>query len=452
MQAGVLGVTPEMIKTREGIDQIMGRFEFLVNRVVGNSEGLNRVWRLETVAKMMNLSREEVSGMTRALELHRTQQVKELTLQQLYAQQVFNLNQGVSRLINSLSAVLQMGLYPFVAVLSAAINWLAGLIQKLVDWKGTVYVAFGVVTVAGIVLVKKLWGVALAFKAVAIAVKEATDRLVANAAAQLASRGAGAGIPGGPAGGAGGLSGAIQWLLTPFKNTWHEWALAGRKIAAYFALARAGVIGSGSATAMAFKAIGALFSPTVILIGILAGIGVIVATLFWIRRTLKDSTDEAARVNRALSQRTQSLEQSYLQKLYVAQRAGNSDEAAKQLALMMQMVAVDMRNQRKTPAEINARMEELLATGEEEMRRGRYTTMFTSKEMNEGNPDLAAYDKTAADDRKKLVRVAEKTQELIKKGLIDDKASDDSMRERYDSLLLRVARDISLMDRPLPSH
>lgn len=446
MQAGLLGVTPEMIATGQGIDQIMGRFESLVDRVVGNSEGLNRVWRLDMVAKMMNLSSREVSDMVRALELKRGVDIKELTLQELYARQVDNLNQGVTRLLNSLSALLQQGLYPFVRALSWVVNTLATVIQKLADWRGAVYVAFGVVAVAGVVLVNRLRAATRAFIELAWAAQIATERLRANAMAQLASRGAGVGVPGGAAGrGIGWLSTAIMALDSKLAYAGGYLNVLGRTLQSFWMLFRTGAIGFWSMVGQGIRFLATLLVPVSVgVTAIAAGFAYIGYLLYRIHQVNKRSAEETERVNRALSQRSQTLEQSRREQMYLRMRYGDSEGAMKNLQLWMQESALRMRQMEgKTPEQIKEGLDAILAQGREDLNRAVYTRTIMSPEFNEGKADLTKYDKEMRDAMDRAAKAAEKTQKNTEEGVKQDKASAQHMEEAYDSYWLRIQRFFS---------
>ena len=387
LQAGMLGVTPDMIRTKEGIDRIMDRFGNLVDRVVGNSEGLNRVWRLDTVAKMMNLSREEVNEMSLALQRHRTQAIQETTLQDLYTEQVRNLNQGVSRLVTGLSAVLQMGLYPFVAVLSYVINGVASIIQKLTEFKELGVVAFALVAAGGFYLALQLRKVWTAFLQVAAAVQIATQRLREHAAAQLAAR-----IPG-----AGGAS--------------------------------AGAAGAGRIGGLFGIGVANLAALTVIAAGI-AWIGYLTYRLL---KVSKDTWDEQHRVIQEFTSRSQALEVIARQRMYFRERSGDTEGAMKLFSQMLLNKAADLRQQHVPLPQIEAELDRMRAQSEEDLTRARFTkTAFGSPYIDKMQFDAEKWTKLDHEMKVQTLEILKKTQDTAKKGVEQDRLTDDHLQEAYD--------------------
>ena len=424
MQAGMLGVTPEMIQTREGIDMIMTRFEGLVNRVVGNSEGLNRVWRLDAMAKMMNLSREEVSEMVRAMELKRGMDLKELTLQELYAQQMGNLNQGVMRLVNALSSLMQQGLYPLVRVLSWVINGLAGLIQKMVDWRGAAYVAFTVVTVAIGVTVYALRRVWSAFLLVAQAVDKATQKLYKHAAAQQLTLplGGGGGAAGGGGGAGGWVSRSFSWLMTPFKSAWGVVAAIGLKISSFFTSYSVGFLTFRQTLMMSLRAV--IAGISFVTLGV-AAVAAVVAYFGYKRwRTNKDSADDNARVNRALSQRSQKLEQSQRERAYLSMRYGSTEEALATTSRMMRDTAQRMTQiEGKSIEEANAELARMQTQAVEDLTMAYATRTRMSQDYSAGKFDPKAWNVLMA-------RVMEQIAEDMRKTQINTRNSVSATKEQ----------------------
>ena len=433
MQAGMLGVTPDIIKTKEGIDMVMARFENLVNRVVGNSEGLNRVWRLDTVAKMMNLSREEVSEMVRALEHKRSMDIKELTLQELYARQVTNMNDGVVRLTNSLSSLLQQGLYPFVRVLSWVINTLATLIQKLADWRGAVYIAIGVVGAAGIVLVNRLRAATRAFIELAGAAQLATERIRANAAAQLATR-----IPVPVPGGAGGtgIGGMLSRLMTGLTRIIGGMGPIGRQIASNIGLYRLGLSGFRQVLMMSLRAVIAGISGITLGVGSVLAVGGYLWYKIW--RTNKDSAEESARVNRMLSQRSQTLEQARRDRAYTEMRYGGTEAALRSTERLMRDAALRMRQiEGKSYEEISAELSKMGTQAIEDLTKAAYTETIMGQRFNVGQFDSKAWILRMVKVVETISEDIRKTEANTKTGIKQDKeqaADADRMTDEQNTL------------------
>jgi len=441
MQAGMLGVTPEMIKTKEGIDLIMRRFEGLVDRVVGNSEGLNRVWRLDTVAKMMNLSREEVSEMVRAMELKRGMDIKDLTLQEMYTRQVGNLNQGVSRLVNSLMSLLQQGLYPFVRVVAGATNWLALLIQKMADWKYSFYVAVGVVGISIVVVVNRLKAATRAFLELAAAAQIATVNIRARAMAELASKG----VSGASGASGGWISRSLLWLATPFTKAWGGIAEIGRQISSFVGIYKMGFTSFGQTLVSISRIVVSGFA------GLTAGVAIVGAVvgyrLYQLWRINKDSADETARVNRLLATRSQSLEQKRLDLAYMNMRSGNAENAVKQIQLAASTAGTDALNLGKSPEEVRQAIEDAYSKGRDLLTRAKYTEAVMSQKFGEGKADLTQWDAEMLDAMDRTAIAAEATRKNAERDIQAAKEAAMEDEKARDNAWLRFKQEV-IVNRP----
>jgi hypothetical protein len=333
--------------------------------------------------------------MSLALERHRTQVVQEVTLQGLYTEQVRNLNQGITRLVSGLGTVLQMGLYPVVAGLAWLVNLLASAAQKLLEFEYIGGAAVIAVTAAGLFLISRLKGLALALYGVALAARDATRKLQEHALAQLAARVPGAG------GAAGGLAGAGV----------------------------TGLFGIGLASVAALTVIA-------------AGIAFLGYKLYELLKVTKDSADETRRVNQAMASRSQALDETARQKMYFRARSGDTEGALRYLSAMLVNKAADMRNQRLPVEVIQAELERMRAQSEEDMTLGRATmTTFGSPYLDKMQYDATGETVKALEVQTKSLEVLKKILDTTKQGVEKDKDSDREEADRNEGKILRLSRD-----------
>ncbi len=422
MSAGMLGVNLEMIRSQAGIEEIMRRFERVTQNIVGQARGMERVLKLDVMAQAMNMSRNEVNEMIRAVELRRKQTISEITLEQRYRMELMNLDQGVQRLMSSISIFVQTGLYPWVTVLSKAVNWLALFIQKLVQFQAVVPVAIATVGAGVVFLTAKLWSVGKAFFAVATAASIAAKRLQEYSATQIAQAmltRLGYQAPVAAAGAAGILPKIMTSLKTIIVNPLVS-------------------ILRGIWSAVSLLAVTGV--PELLVI---AGASVL---LYKIWSLHKQSREEQLNASRKVAERSIQLEQRNREQGYLAMRFGRPQDALDQFNHYLLKVAARLREDvTLTPEARQATLAEeadKFATG---IRRAMYTRTITGEPFVRGRFDAEAYEKA-------LVELGRTQVELLKKA---NDQTDKIMKEKqvettkwYEDIGAEMLEAIEISSKP----
>jgi hypothetical protein len=149
--AGALGVSPEFLATSNGVQDVMNRFARYGDMLVGQSQGWERQMRLQALAQMFGVSADQANQMLIAIKRANDEQIGQISTQERWRNQMSATNQGITRLGNSLAALLQGSMYPLVRFVGWAANGLADWINKIAEYKDVVYGA-GIVLMGGAVL------------------------------------------------------------------------------------------------------------------------------------------------------------------------------------------------------------------------------------------------------------------------------------------------------------
>jgi hypothetical protein len=365
LASGVLGVRPEMMATQSGIEQIMERFDAFVKAQVGNSEGMARMWRLENVARSLNigLTREEISEMERAIEVRRQQGMQDISLEKRFSQEIQNLDQGFSRLFQSFQTLVQGGLYPVVWALSRAVNWLAIFAESIAKWKYIWWVMVplattGAVALAGVLIyvAKKFWEVATAAAGAARSLNRyVNEQLMAD----MASKGGGGGGSTLPT--TGGVAGLWPTIRNVFNSTLPIW----RSILTVI------------------RSLAIVLTPMGALVTIVSGIAV--GLSWWGYRMWKDTEaikQHMVESNRRISVGREAIERKYGADIYGQFLHGHPEEGARLAGVLLNTVAGKMREEHKDWTA--AQREEYLRGRSEEIIKEMGTAMYKRSLFSEG--------------------------------------------------------------------
>lgn len=325
MSAGMLGVTPEMINTKEGIDMIMSSFERLVNQQVGQLTGIQRGLKLEIVGQAMNLTKYEVSDMTKALDIYRSQLVENVSLQDRYNNEMFNLSRGANMALSSLSSLLQQGLVPFVVALNAIVYVIGTGVQWLAKWQHAGVTAMIAVGLGAVIVASKLRSVAGAFIDVMIAAQAAQIALRAYAKQQVINAGTAAATAAPTS-----VFGALfDYLKTLRAGT------AGTVAGAGFWKTIGTIIFNGFRSVLAplLTGIGAL---TAVAAAGFAYVGYLSFRLWQEQSAVRRANEEALALSRQVADKSISMEQVRAQRMVVAARYGDRDNMDRLYNLIQQ--------------------------------------------------------------------------------------------------------------------
>ena len=236
-------------------------------------------------------------------------------------------------------------------------------------------------------------------------------------------------MPGGAGGtGVGGLMGRLMAGLTRIIGGMGP---IGRQIASNIGLYQLGLVGFRQVLMMSLRAVIAGIS------GVALGVGAILAVggYLWykIYRTNKDSAEENARVNRALSQRSQSLEQSRRERAYLSMRYGGTDAAMFQTKLLMQDTAIRMRQMEgRSVEEINAELRKIGGQAVEDMTRAAYTQTIMGQKFSQGEFDPKEWNKRMVAVMQTIAADMKKTEGNTKDAVKQDKTQADEANRNTD--------------------
>lgn len=207
--AGALNVSPEFLSTSKGVQTVMDRFAQYGEMLVGQSQGWERQFRLQALAQIFNVSADSANQMLIAIKHVNDEQVTEISLQDRWRNQLHATNSGISRLLNSLMALLNGAVYPVVFAVGAVTNKLADFVEWALKSREVVYAISGVLGLAFTGLVLGLGGVARGLWAVVFSSRMAEAALLRYSAATAA-------------GGAASSGASLGWglLLSPLKLIW----------------------------------------------------------------------------------------------------------------------------------------------------------------------------------------------------------------------------------------
>lgn len=201
--AGVLGVKPELVATEKGIQVILDRFSAFGQTMVGNLQGMARFQMLEQLGEMFGVSSDQANQMLIAIKRANQQQVGSITLQDRWRNQLHATDQGVHRLINSLTGLVQGALYWPLQAIGAIVNIAADMLESVLKYREIVYAATIAVGAGMVVLawraarlVVSLYSTMTAASAAALSLARLNTTLLATAATSAV------GGAGGVAGGA----------------------------------------------------------------------------------------------------------------------------------------------------------------------------------------------------------------------------------------------------------
>lgn len=186
--AGALGVAPEFIATSQGVEQVMDRFARFGNMLVGQAQGWDRQFRLQALADIFGTTAEQANQMLIAIKRAKEQQVGAITVQDRWREQMHATNMGVSRLANSLTALLQGGLLPVVQLVGFISNKLADFFEMIAQYRPVVYALMGALGIGLLAIVGGLWKLVRALVAVTVSALGASTALTRQAAANAAQQ------------------------------------------------------------------------------------------------------------------------------------------------------------------------------------------------------------------------------------------------------------------------
>ena len=343
--AGALGVTADVVQSAQGVQLVMDRFQKYAQSIVGMTTGAQRMWRLDALAHMFGVTADQANQMLLAMERVNDQQVKDITTQERWREQMNASGRGIDRIANSLRGIAELALLPIVKAGNAVVNTLAEILEGMLQYKPVLYAAAGAFGVAVTAAVAATYNLTRALIQYVLASNAAAAVATRNAAAQVAS----AAVGGTASGLVGALSGSIanalkstfQWLMTytPLKAAASGGALAG------FSAVVSSIV---TAIEALVTTVGAVLSTISIPLLAIAGVGTVLAGIGYYAykqwqelRKANEASEAARKVN---FQMLQTLEQKRAAALMRATRYGDATDVSKSLTRMLSDVVVANQN------------------------------------------------------------------------------------------------------------
>jgi hypothetical protein len=202
MQAGMLGVTdPTFLASKEATKRVVDQFATYAKSVLGDAQGWDRALRLNIIAEQFGVTGQQANLMIMAVERANKQRGSSLTLEERYREQVRASAESLTRLKNSLGALMQQAVLPLLPAFGWVTNKVASFIESLTAMPGAVYIVGTAMAVTTAMMIPRIWSTVTAFTAL-------TGALMASArAAQVnaISQGSQLMLPGMGSGGVGGV-------------------------------------------------------------------------------------------------------------------------------------------------------------------------------------------------------------------------------------------------------
>ena len=181
---GMLGVSPDMLASKEGFQTAMDRFAKLGNSMVSSQNSQQRLQQLQIFAEQFGLSVDQANSLLKMTKQLNREQTTQVSLQERWNNQMRDTNAGLSRIGSSLVSLLQNGMLPFVESIGSLANSLANGIDAITKYKSVVPLISGGLVLGAFGLVWSLKSVAGAMYEVGTASLFAARQLNAQAIAQ----------------------------------------------------------------------------------------------------------------------------------------------------------------------------------------------------------------------------------------------------------------------------
>lgn len=343
---GLLRVQPEFLATSKGVESVMDRFAKYGQMMVGQAQGLERQFRLQILAEQFSITADQANQMLIAIQQVNREQTGSITLQDRWRNQIRATDQGVIRLANSLTGLVQGALYPFVFVIGAIVNKVADILEGILEFKGVavammIGVGIGVAALAVQMwrLAATLWAVVVSTNAVAAAQVRLAAVQTSTTALQRARE----------------MFGLVPRPLlstaTTFMPMAGPGAAAGGTLARWFPTLTQGIVGLGGILTRGFLLIrGALsfllLNPIGLLITGVSLVGYFAAKQWFEIRRLREENRKAEQV---IIDKTKLLEHAARARIFRTIREGGSVENVEnQVAALMRQASLQPELEKMT--------------------------------------------------------------------------------------------------------
>jgi hypothetical protein len=185
MQAGMLGVTdPAFLASKEATKRVVDQFATYAKSVLGDAQGWDRALRLNIIAEQFGVTGQQANLMIMAVERANKQRGSSLTLEERYREQVRASAESLTRLKNSLGALMQQAVLPLLPAFGWVTNKVASFIESLTAMPGAVYVVGTAMAVTTAMMIPRIWSTVTAFTALTAALMASARAAQVNAISQ----------------------------------------------------------------------------------------------------------------------------------------------------------------------------------------------------------------------------------------------------------------------------
>lgn len=238
--AARLRVNPEFIRTTQGVQGVLDNFHDYIKTFVGNTTGITRQMQLHLLAQQFHTTAQSINEMLIAGERAKAPLDESISLQNRWRQQLNATNQGFERIVNTIGALAQRVLSPFMDIFTGAVNLVAGGLELINSTKTGFYSATAAVGIGMAVVIKsmsslvmRLWEVVTSTFALTASLRKLAQQQIINTNTNWVT-GTGTGSGGAPAPSipapAKGITDWVKSLVTnlvrPFQGAW-SWAIRG---------------------------------------------------------------------------------------------------------------------------------------------------------------------------------------------------------------------------------
>lgn len=191
--AATLGAMPDFLASPEQTKLVTERFVKYVNQQLSGTSGFQRMATIQLLAEQFNTSADVIANADEMLKLYNSTRKTATSLDEEWRKQTAEFSKTLSKIGNSLSAIVQQSLIPIIRYLNPVLEFMARGIQYVASSGAALYLGLGALAVSTLGAVVSITRLTAAISRFAI-----TSGLAGNVSA---------------AGGAAGLAGSsVGWL------------------------------------------------------------------------------------------------------------------------------------------------------------------------------------------------------------------------------------------------
>lgn len=150
MGAATLGATPDFLASPEKTKQVTENFVKYVNRQLSGTSGFQRMATIQLLAEQFNTSADVIANADEMLKKYNETQKNRTGLEEEWRKQTSELNKSLSKMYNSLAAIIQQTMIPIIRKLNPILETATTWLQKFSQSGAALYAGVGLLTVSAI--------------------------------------------------------------------------------------------------------------------------------------------------------------------------------------------------------------------------------------------------------------------------------------------------------------